>query len=178
MGNPVGYSQEEREEALTVSLRAIASSLGYTPLRSGGHYSLKEMDSLVIYNDRTWNRWSGKGTITGGTQIDFLMAFGGIDTPQQAIKWLLDFKGSPVELDYVKQNPIIPDEHLKHRDMVLPPKNNNYRRLFAYLIQTRGLSSEVVSDFVHRKLIYEDSVHHNIVYCGYDPEGKRRSQSV
>lgn len=174
MGNPVGYSREEREEALTVSLRAIASSLGYTPLRSGGHYSLKEMDSLIIYNDRTWNRWSGKGTITGGTQIDFLMAFGDIDTPQQAIKWLLDFKGSPVELDYVNRNPIVPDADLKHRDMVLPPKNNNYKRLFAYLIKTRGLSSEVVSDFVHRKLIYEDSVHHNIVYCGYDPEGKIR----
>ncbi|MFR5393486.1 MAG: DUF3991 domain-containing protein [Roseburia faecis] len=173
-GNPVGYSQDERDEALTVSLCAVASSLGYNPVRSGGHYSLKEMDSVIIYNDKTWNRWSGKGNITGGTQLDFLMAFGGIDTPQQAIKWLLDFKGSPAELNYVSHNPIIPDENLEHRDMVLPPKNDNFKRLFAYLIQTRGLSSDVVADFVHRKLIYEDSVHHNIVYCGYDPEGKIR----
>ena len=174
MGNPVGYSAEERDKALTVSLCSIASSLGYTPFRTGRHYSLKEMDSLIIYNDRTWNRWSGKGNITGGTQIDFLMAFGGIDTPQRAIKWLLDFKGSPAELNYMKHNPIIPDESMEHRGMVLPPKNNNYRRIFAYLIKTRGLSPEVVSDFVHRKLIYEDSAHHNIVYCGYDPEGKIR----
>lgn len=173
-GKPVGYSVQEREEALTVSLCSIASSLGYTPVRSGGHYSLKEMDSLVIYNDRSWNRWSGKGSITGGTQIDFLMAFGGIDTPPQAIKWLLDFKGSPAEQTYMRNNPIEKDVRLTHRDMVLPPKNANYRRLYAYLIQTRGLSSEVVSDFVHRKLIYEDAVHHNIVYCGYDPEGNIR----
>ena len=173
-GKPVGYSVQEREEALTVSLCSIASSLGYTPVRSGGHYSLKEMDSLVIYNDRSWNRWSGKGSITGGTQIDFLMAFGGIDTPPQAIKWLLDFKGSPAEQTYIRNNPIEKDVRLTHRDMVLPAKNANYRRLFAYLIQTRGLSSEVVSDFVHRKLIYEDAVHHNIVYCGYDPEGNIR----
>lgn len=173
-GKPVGYSVQEREEALTVSLCSIASSLGYTPVRSGGHYSLKEMDSLVIYNDRSWNRWSGKGSITGGTQIDFLMAFGGIDTPPQAIKWLLDFKGSPAEQTYMRNNPIEKDVSLTHRDMVLPPKNANYRRLYAYLIQTRGLSSEVVSDFVHRKLIYEDAVHHNIVYCGYDPEGNIR----
>ena len=137
-GKPVGYSQDERDEALTVSLCAVASSLGYNPVRSGGHYSLKEMDSVIIYNDKTWNRWSGKGNITGGTQIDFLMAFGGIDTPQQAIKWLLDFKGSPAELNYVSHNPIIPDENLEHRDMVLPPKNDNFKRLFAYLIQTRG----------------------------------------
>ena len=32
----------------------------------------------------------------------------------------------------------------------------------------------MVSDFVHRKLIYEDAVHHNIVYCGMDPEGNIR----
>jgi hypothetical protein len=58
--------------------------------------------------------------------------------------------------------------------MILPPKNDNYRRLFAYLIKTRGLSQEVVSDFVHRNLIYEDAIHHNIVYCGMDPAGKIR----
>ena len=58
--------------------------------------------------------------------------------------------------------------------MELPPKNNNFRRMYAYLIQTRGVSQEVVSDFVHRRLIYEDSVHHNIVYCGMDPEGNIR----
>lgn len=174
MGNPVGYSTEERQQALTVSLCSIASHLGYTPFRSGRHYSLKEMDSLIIYNDRTWNRWSGKGNITGGTQIDFLMAFGEIDTPQQAIKSLLNFKGSSAELNYMKHNPIISNEQPKHNNMILPPRNANYRRLFAYLIQTRGLSAEVVSDFVHRKLIYEDSVHHNIVFCGYDMNGNIR----
>ena len=71
MGNAIGYSTQERQEALCVSLCAVASSLGFTPVRTGTHYSLKEMDSLVIYNDRTWNRCSGKGNITGGTQIDF-----------------------------------------------------------------------------------------------------------
>lgn len=88
--------------------------MSYTPVRAGSHYHLKEMDSLIIYNDRSWNRWSGKGN------------------------------------DGFSMN--------------LPPKNENYRRMYAYLIKTRGLSQEVVSDFVHRRLINEDSVHHNIVY--------------
>lgn len=42
------------------------------------------------------------------------------------------------------------------------------------MIQTRGLSPDVVSYFVQHKLIYEDAVHHNIVYCGYDPQGNIR----
>lgn len=173
-GKPIAYSPEERNEALDVSLVAVASSLGFTPVRQGRHYSLKEMDSLVIYNDRSWNRWSGRGNITGGSQIDFLLEFGSVNTVPEAINSLLALKGTPAEANVrdatSDKNDISIKEHAGQLQM--PPKNNNYRRLFAYLIQTRGLSAEIVSDFVHRKLIYEDSVHHNIVYCGYDPEGK------
>lgn len=167
------YSLEDRENALEVSLTALAASLGYTPQRRGAHYFLKEMDSLVIYNDRTWNRWSGKGNRTGGTQIDFVMEFGNVSSVPEAIQYLLQFKG---DYRHVAQ-PVLPsadNEAERAKEMVLPPKNENYRRLYAYLIKTRGLSQEVVTDFVHKKLIYEDAVHHNIVYCGYDPEGVAR----
>lgn len=164
------YTNEEREKALEVSLTALASSLGYTPVRQGSHFSLKEMDSLVIYNDRSWKRWSGKGYRTAGSQIDFLLEFGGIDSVPEAIQQLLEFKGEPMLEQYASAS----REHHSEQDFVLPPKNDNFKRLYAYLIQTRGLSQEVVSDFVHKKLIYEDAVHHNIVYCGYDPEGNIR----
>lgn len=171
-GNVSSYNEADRNKALQVSLTSLAANLGFTVIRSGNHYSLKEMDSLIIYNDKSWNRWSGKGGRTGGSQIDFLMEFGGIDSVPEAIAYLLKFNGER----------IIPEENFRNdskRDrvagnFVLPPKNDNYKRLYAYLIQTRGLSQEVVSDFVHRRLIYEDSVHHNIVYCGMDPEGTIR----
>lgn len=171
-GNVSSYSEADRNRALQVSLTSLAASLGFTVIRSGNHYSLKEMDSLIIYNDKSWNRWSGKGSRTGGSQIDFLMEFGGIDSVPEAIAYLLQFNGER----------IVPEENFRNDnrrehvagDFTLPPKNDNYKRLYAYLIQTRGLSQEVVSDFVHRKLIYEDAVHHNIVYCGMDPEGNVR----
>ena len=104
------------------------------------------------------------------------MEFGGLDTPQQAIKWLLDFKGTPTDIKYARDSVADMSNERKERNhnMILPPKNGNYRRLFAYLIQTRGLSPDVVSYFVQHKLIYEDAVHHNIVYCGYDPQGNIR----
>jgi hypothetical protein len=165
------YTNDEKEKALEVSLTALAASLGYTPVRQGTHYSLKEMDSLMIYNDRTWNRWSGRGTHNGGSQIDFLLEFGNVNTVPEAIQQLLEFKGEAFQDIYVEQPRH--EDNTKH-DLVLPPHNSNYRRLFAYLIQTRGLSQKVVSYFVDKKLIYEDAVHHNIVYCGYDPEGTIR----
>ena len=49
----ISYTPEERKKALDISLTAIASALGYTPVRAGSHYHLKEMDSLIIYNDRS-----------------------------------------------------------------------------------------------------------------------------
>ena len=164
------YTNEEKARALEVSLVSLASSLGYTPVRQGIHYSLKEMDSLVIYNDRTWNRWSGKGNRTGGTQIDFLLEFGGADNVPEAIQQLLEFKGEAIEDIYVEDA----KKESGNRKFELPAKNSNFRRLYAYLIKTRGLSQDIVTFFVHNKLIYEDAAHHNIVYCGYDPEGNIR----
>lgn len=166
----VSYTSEERQKALEVSLTALASSLGYTPERVGSRFRLREMDSLMIYNDRTWNRWSGKGNRTGGTQIDFLLEFGNVSTVPEAVDYLLQFKGEPMQEVKLMLN----EKRDKPHNLQMPEKNSNYRRLYAYLIQTRGLSQMVVSDFVQRKLIYEDAVHHNIVYCGYDPEGKIR----
>ena len=168
-GEAIGYSSEERQEALSVSLTAVASAMGYTPVRQGRHYSLKEMDSLVIYNDRSWRRWSDKGQINGGTQIDFLMEFGDAPNAVVAIKELLGFKGTHIEASCRVNNE---SEEIKSHDLVLPPKNKDYRRAFAYLIKTRGLSQEVVSEFIHQKLIYEDAVHHNLVFLGYDPNGE------
>ena len=168
----ISYTQEEREAALNVSMTSLAASLGYTPLRTGSHFQLKEMDSLVIYNDRSWNRWSGKGRITGGTQIDFMLEYGGALSVPDAIMRLLDYSGEGmVAAPQVSREPSSVNDGFS---MKLPPKNENYRRIYAYLIQTRGLSQEIVSDFVHRRLIYEDSEHHNIVYCGRDPEGNIR----
>ncbi len=168
-GEAIGYSPEERQEALNVSLTAVASAMGYTPVRQGRHYSLKEMDSLVIYNDRSWRRWSDKGNINGGTQIDFLMEFGSVPNAVMAIKELLNFKGR----DITASAPAIAEIYEeKTHNLVLPPKNKDYRRAFAYLIKTRGLSQEVVSEFIHQKLIYEDAVHHNLVFLGYDPNGE------
>lgn len=60
----------------------------------GKYYTLKEMDSIRIYNRTNWYRWSRqseKGS-NGGSQIDFLRVFAGMDV-KEAVFWLLDFAG-------------------------------------------------------------------------------------
>lgn len=164
------YTKDEMDQVLEMSLTSIARSIGFTPMPCGTHFKIKEMDSLIIYNDRTWNRFSGRGNITHGSQIDFVMEFVGIETVPLAINYLLDLKGAAVtEKQYIPKQNV--QENIPKREMVLPPKNKDSRRVFAYLTKTRGLSEHIVNIFLKYGIIYEDAVHHNIVFCGRDPEG-------
>lgn len=167
------YTEKERAIALDTSLTLLASHLGYTPERCGNHFRLKEMDSLIIYNDRTWYRWSKKGERIGGTQIDFLYEFGVCNTVIEAIHYLLNFKGSNI----YNENEIAithnTEKVARETNLVLPEKADSYRRAYAYLIKTRGLSDQIVNYFVRDlKLLYEDKEHHNLVFLGKDKNGE------
>ena len=164
------YTQQDKENALQTSLTSLASRLGYTPKRVGRYYTLKEMDSVRIYNDRTWYRWSNSGTRTGGTQIDFLLEFGNVNTVPEAIHELLNLQG--ISPEYRVTQCI--EQPTERKDFVLPERAQSYRIAYAYLIKTRGLSKEVVDFFVKNKLLYEDKKFHNLVFVGRDSEGKIR----
>ena len=88
------FTEEELAIAKSVDLTAVAANLGYTVKRVGKYYTLKEMDSIRIYNHSHWYRWSrqyDKGN-NGGSQIDFLRVFCDMDV-KEAVFWLLDFAG-------------------------------------------------------------------------------------
>ena len=53
----------------------------------------------------------------------------------------------------------------------LPPANDNMRRVFAYLLNRRGIDKEVLYAFVHKKMIYESAQYHNVVFVGFDKDG-------
>ena len=88
------FTQEELAIAKSVDLTDVARHLGYTVRKVGNYHSLKEMDSIRIYNRKSWYRWSreyDKGE-NGGSQIDFLRVFAGMEV-KEAVFWLLDFAG-------------------------------------------------------------------------------------
>ena len=103
------FTDEELAIAKSVDLCAVAESLGYTVKRIGKDHTLKEMDSIRIYNRSHWYRWSrqfDKGN-NGGSQIDFLRVFCGMSV-KEAVFWLLDFSGyrrieNPVKQPLVHQ---------------------------------------------------------------------------
>lgn len=180
------FTDEEIRIAKSVDLTKVAESLGYTPKRIGRHYTLKEMDSIRIYDRRGWYRWSRQYDFgeNGGSQIDFLRVFAGMSV-REAISWLLDFAGyrrmEPGIADQTSpelKNQISHPDQTAAKDFVLPPLAKSNLCLYSYLQDERCLSRKVINYFVKSGLIYESSPCHNIVFRGNDADGTTRFASM
>ncbi|MFR2018575.1 MAG: DUF3991 domain-containing protein [Eubacterium sp.] len=53
----------------------------------------------------------------------------------------------------------------------MPKRNDNMRRVYAYLINRRGIDRDVIYTFAHCGLIYESEKYHNVVFVGKDNQG-------
>ena len=166
------FTDEELAIAKNVDLCDVARSLGYTVRTVGRWHTVKEMDSLRIYDRRTWFRWSLKTTngINGGTQIDFLREFAGLSI-KDAVFCLLDFAGYRRDEEYVpKVNTDIPKE-TEQRPFVLPESADGCSYILGYLTGERKLDEGLVRFLITKGLIYEDK-YHNVVFKGYDKNGE------
>ena len=170
------YTDEEIAIAKNVDLVEVAKYFGYTVRKKGRYHTIKEMDSIVIYDRRSWHRWSRRGQKreSGGSQIDFLRVFSGLEFAD-AVGWLLDFAGYRKNSDVSKSvelKNIAPKEEKRERKIFTlpaPAKNNQY--LYSYLMNERALSRETIDWFVRKGLIYESKQFHNIVFKGLDKDG-------
>ena len=169
------YSEEEIAMAKRVDLTVVAAAMGYTPKRIGKYYTLKEMDSIRIYDRSHWYRWSSE---TGGSQIDFVMTFANMDF-KDAVEWLLDFIGyKKAEKSFDEEKIVKAVEHQERKEFRLPDFAGNNKRLYQYLMNERGISKEVIDYFVSQSLMYESRKYHNVVFVGTDCEGTPKFASM
>lgn len=177
------FTAEELAIAKGTDLCDVAAALGFTVNRVGSYHTLQEMNSIRIYNRRSWFRWSREYDIgkRGGSQIDFLKVFEGMEI-KEAVFWLLDFAG------YERYAQSKERSKLKHRagekvvtekkKFVLPAPAPDNRYLYFYLQNERAISKETIDFFVCSGLIYEAADYHNIVFKGNDKDGKTRFASM
>lgn len=55
----------------------------------------------------------------------------------------------------------------KPKELILPPKNSDMRKVFAYLTKSRFINQEIVQDFVTQHMLYQD-LKGNCVFVSYD----------
>ena len=156
------YTQAQIDRANAANLEVFLRAQGETLVRSGKEYRWKAHDSLTVCG----NKWFRHSQSKGGFPVDFVMEFYGKSFPE-AVQMLT---GKPGEV----QPETGPAPSLAFR---LPLRNVTNANILNYLTQERKLSPSLVNFFIAAGDIYEDAVHHNVVFVGRDADGHPRYAS-
>lgn len=160
----IHFTDEQKRKAAQVNLADLLQKQGEQLKRSGSEWRWKKHSSLTING----NRWYWHKYQRGGSAIEFFMEFYHMNFPE-AVTHLLDGQG---ELE-----PMMDECQIEKRNKVfiLPERNDTVHRVYVYLMRERCLDSDVVTHFMDAGKIYEDKIHHNAVFVGYDVEGAAKS---
>lgn len=113
------------------------------------------------------NPSGGRALGTGGSVIDFAMNFGGYSR-DEAIRELIRFGNIRYDNEpMIKQTRELRKTENINIELNLPEASDSVRNVFAYLIKTRAIAKEVVTELMKRQMIYQD-IHKNCVFVGYD----------
>lgn len=162
MANYVHYTQEQKERARTTDIADLLNRQGEILKRSGKEYQWRDGSDKVTIRG---NLWYHQYEEVGGDAIDFVRKFYNMNYPD-AMEYLLNGYGGALSA--------APAVERKEKSFVLPQKNDNMRRVYAYLLYRRGLDRNVVNAFVKKQMIYESLPHHNAVFVGFDNKGVPR----
>ena len=185
------YTQEQIDKANQTNLEEYLQQKGERLRKTGS-------ESVLIYKDSTGehdsisvrrNRWYDHKNMRGGYPLKFMQEFYGMNF-RTAMKELLH--GEEPELGRKKNNEneknvrqpekaVVQENreqiacHSEKSEFILPEKDSNMKRVFAYLLKTRFLDKDVVKSFVEQKTLYQEKEHGNVVFVGTDKDGVPKS---
>ena len=161
----IHFTEAQKLAARETDLVAFLQRRGEELKRSGSEYEWRDGAQKVTIRGNVWFHQYER---VGGDAIDFVRRFYGMDYPQ-AVELLLDGHAGferPTQHAAIQQKPT--------KEFILPKRNNTMHRVYAYLLQHRGIDREVLNAFVRERMIYESAGHHNAVFVGYDQDGIAR----
>ena len=172
MSQYIPFTEEEKLRAGSADIAEFLRGQGEEVRRSGKELVwMKDSEKISIRGNLWYNQYQREG----GNSIDFARKFLNLSYPD-AVKLLLGERresaaqspssggnvGSAAQKKQV-QKPFTPPK--KHHDM---------KRVFSYLIKTRGIDPDIVLSFARMGLLYEEAGYHNAVFCGKDENGVMR----
>lgn len=163
----MSYKEEIEYIKENIKIIDFAKDNGFTVIKKGKYYSLKEHDSVIIDPAKNcyWQNsvpGSGSSIGQGGSIFDFAMNLLGM-----SFRDCINYFSNQVDFKSSKLKPIKKEELQQKNNIDLPPKNNDNRNVFAYLVKTRCIDKKVVRDFIKRDLLYQDT-NNNCVFVSYE----------
>ena len=150
MSSYIHFTEEQKEQARQTDLCDLLQRQGEKLKRSGREYEWRDGSQKVTIRG---NLWFHQYERVGGDAIDFVRKYMNKSYPE-AMEYLLGGSG----MGTLSTSPPVVREQ---KPFELPPKNDNNRRAYAYLLNKRGINREVLNVFFYTGLIYESADYHN-----------------
>lgn len=166
MSSYIHFTDEQKEQARQTDLASLLEAQGETVKRSGKEFEWRDGSQKVTIRGNLWYHQYDR---QGGDAIGFVRRFMGKSYPE-AVGYLLGGSGGVIS----RSPPIVREA----KPFELPPKNENMRRAYAYLLNRRGIDKAVLDAFAYRQMVYESERYHNVVFVGFDPDGVPRHASM
>ena len=155
-----------------------ARTHNYDLVQMGRHYRLKEHDSMIFAPDGRWF-WNAQG-IQGGA-LELLMHYECMSLPAAVLALAGERDQEQTHSNTYKPKP--EDMNIKPVVFVAPLRGANYKQMYSYLIKSRGIDHQLISQLVKDKIIYpttfksleKNSELTNVVFVGVDENGISRS---
>ena len=141
MSHYIHFTEEQKTQARQTNLCDLLHRQGEKLKKSGSEYEWRDGSQKVTIRG---NLWFHQYERVGGDAVDFVRRFYNKSYPD-AVEFLLG--GS---LGTLSQSPPVVKQT---KPFELPKRNDNMRRVYAYLLSKRGIDHEVLNAFVHRKMM-------------------------
>ncbi len=148
----IHFTDEQKRQANSANLEDFLKLKGQKLIKSGREFRLESDKSITVRG----NTWYDHSSEKGGYPIDFMKYFYNLNFTE-AMEELLGNSQLRYE---VKQE--------QKKELVVPQKNINNNRVFAYLTKHRGIDPSVLNFFIEKNLIYESKEYGNAVFVGVD----------
>lgn len=167
-------TKEQKEAANQVDLVDYLTIKGYQLEKKGNSYKIKvrnkfpgDLSSLSIFeNRRGWKRWSSGEN--GGDAISFLQLNMGMSFQDAVLELTGGSLAAYIPPSPKQETPKIPEV----KELVLPKRcEGKFSRAFAYLNKTRYIDSNIISQMMADKKIYQDE-RNNVVFVGYNEKNE------
>lgn len=160
-------TDEQIERAKTVNLPYFLMSQGFELKKVGSEFTLKEHDSLRIFNNENGQRgkWFRFSTNEGGDNIRFVQAF--LNKSFVEAVELLNNERYENEWKITKYRTEKREKAEIHID-----ENSDKQRVFDYLCGVRKLDSELVSQLINEGKIAQETKTGNVVFKIFDENNK------
>lgn len=141
-------TKEQIEAARSANLAEYFRANGYDCEQRKDELHIKGYGGFYInVNTNQWTCFSeNKG---GSNPMNCLTEMLGMDF-KTAVK---ELAGSAISYTPRRDKNAFSD---RKKELILPEKADNMRKVFAYLCKTRGISADIVSQLAHDKLLYQD----------------------